>query len=461
MFRSVQMQTNDPRYTVQRPQSMATAKPAPAARNDVINMDEFRAGAVPAAMQQETAPGKSSNWAPTAPRPVPAFYPLEKSTRLVEDETPMEVASRLSESLRYMSVQAVYNDEAATANLYTAENVEMHMSLWMTPSTAQQNGVLVELQRRKGDSMVFHRYARRILDAAVGDIEESDLADSVDADKIYSKKVQRLLSPELKNQDHQEHENAVVALEIAHGLIMKDRMDARQLGLESLCLLTDPAKTGYMTAVLASHVVLLGSTGGVEIAGVTDAPGNESILKDEGPFQEIRETILSLVQFSRIGEDEEDEATSPESESMILLHNLALAVLANALEVVEHPERYIEDDNEDNDDVKQSPRPRLNTQGSEKITEEFLSQSEEFSKKDLLKTLIGELGNASAKPHNATLSAKCIGSLCRASDEAKRRAKELGAKTVVATALDVGVKTHLKLETECQKVFRAMETQND
>eukprot|EP00523_Entomoneis_sp_CCMP467_P016713 CAMPEP_0168786664 /NCGR_PEP_ID=MMETSP0725-20121227/11393_1 /TAXON_ID=265536 /ORGANISM="Amphiprora sp., Strain CCMP467" /LENGTH=88 /DNA_ID=CAMNT_0008836829 /DNA_START=127 /DNA_END=393 /DNA_ORIENTATION=- len=56
-FRSVQMQTNDPRYTVQRPQSMATAKPAPAARNDVINMDEFRAGAVPAAMQQETAPG--------------------------------------------------------------------------------------------------------------------------------------------------------------------------------------------------------------------------------------------------------------------------------------------------------------------------------------------------------------------------------------------------------------------
>jgi len=274
-------------------------------------------------------------------------------------------------------------------------------------------------------------------------------------------RVQRLLSPELKNQDHQEHENAVVALEIAHGLIMKDRMDARQLGLESLCLLTDPAKTGYMTAVLASHVVLLGSTGGVEIAGVTDAPGNESILKDEGPFQEIRETILSLVQFSRIGEDEEDEATSPESESMILLHNLALAVLANALEVVEHPERYIEDDNEDNDDVKQSPRPRLNTQGSEKITEEFLSQSEEFSKKDLLKTLIGELGNASAKPHNATLSAKCIGSLCRASDEAKRRAKELGAKTVVATALDVGVMTHLKLETECQKVFRAMETQND
>jgi hypothetical protein len=149
-------------------------------------MDDFRPG-----QQQEPTPmpaGKSSNWTPTSPRPVPAFYPLEKSTRLVEDETAVEVASRLSESLRYMSVQAIYNDEAATANLYTAENVEMHLSLWMTPSTAQQNGVLVELQRRKGDSMVFHRYARRILDAAVGDIDESELADSVDADKLYSKK---------------------------------------------------------------------------------------------------------------------------------------------------------------------------------------------------------------------------------------------------------------------------------
>jgi len=460
MFRSVRMQTEDARYTVQRPQGATVAKPSPMARNnDVINMDDFRAGSEES--NAGVPSGKSSNWTPTSPRPVPAFYPLEKSTRLVEDETPMEVATRLSESLRYMSVQAVYNDEAATASLYTAENVEMHMSLWMTPSTAQQNGVLVELQRRKGDSMVFHRYARRILDAAVGDLEQEELADSVDADKLYSKKVQRLLSPELKNQEHQEHENAVVALEIAHGLIMKDRMDARQLGLESLCLLTDPKKTGYMTAVLASHVVLLGSTVGVEIGGVTDDAANESILMNEGPFREIRETILSLVQFSRIAEDEDDEVASPESESMILLHNLALAVLANALEVVEHPERYVGETGEEAEDTKQPSRPRLKTQGSGEIAKDFLSQSQEFTKKELLSTLIGELGNANAKPHNATLSAKCLGSLCRASDEAKRRAKELGAKNVVATALDVGVKTHLKLETECQKVFRAMETQND
>ena len=233
---------------------------------------------------------------------------------------------------------------------------------------------------------------------------------------------------------------------------MKDRMDARQLGLESLCLLTDPKKTGYMTAVLASHVVLLGSTVGVVIPGVTDMGENDTILMNEGPLGEIRETILSLVQFSRIGEDDEDDVMSPESEQMVLLHNLALAVLANALEVIEHPHQDTESEDE-------KARPRLRTQSSGEITQEFLSQSEEHSKKEILSTLITELGKAGPKPHNATLSAKCVGSLCRASEEAKRRAKELGAKNVVATALDVGVKTHLKLETECQKVLRVLEIQ--
>ncbi|KAL7576310.1 hypothetical protein ACA910_018130 [Epithemia clementina (nom. ined.)] len=455
-FRSVRMQTNQ-EPSLQRPPIAARPKAPPTASlqnrtEDVINMDDYRPGRAEAV----AAPfGKTSNWTPSNPRPVPAFYPLEKSTRLVEDETAVEVAARLSESLRYMSVQACYDDESATASLFTAENVEMHMSLWKTPSTAQQEGVLVELQRRKGDSMVFHRYARRILDAAVGDVDASELAASVDGAKLHSKKVQRLLTPELKNQEHQEHENAVVALEIAHGLLMKDRMDARQLGLESLCLLTDPQKTGYMTAVLASHVVLLGSTSSVEIEGVTDVGERDSILMNEGPFQEIREAILSLVQFSRIGEDDDDDLLTPESEQMVLLHNLALAVLANALEVIEHPDDF------DTTAEEAKERPRLRTQSSGEITKDFLAQSEEHSNKEILSTLISELGKANARPHNATLSAKCVGSLCRASEEAKRRAKELGAKNVVATALDVGIKTHLKLETECQKVLRVLETHAD
>lgn len=405
--------------------------------NNVIDKNDF--------LSDQKPSGKNGSWAPTELRMVPAFYPLEKSSRLVEDDTASSLALRLSECLRHLSIQAVYDND--TACLWTAENVEMHLSLWKTGPSSPQQGIVVELQRRSGDSIAFHRYARTILDAAMGLVDVDDIV--VDQDVVYSKKVQRLLMMELKSADKEEHETAVQAIEIAHGLLMKDRMDARVLGLESLCLLTDPRKTGFITSMLTSHVVLLGSTQGIQIPGVV-----HDGFVDEGPFQEIRQGILNLIQFKRIGEDEDftgDDEMDIDKEHMTLLHNLALAVLANALDCIEHPDRV---DDTTPEDTK--PRPRLRTASSSEVANEFMQQTEELSKKEILKTLISELGKAAVTPHNAVLSAKCIGSLCRASDEAKKRAKELGAKQVVSTALDVGVRTHLKLETECEKVVTVL-----
>lgn len=427
---------------------------AEVAAMNVIDKNEY-ASSNPQAAGNVKSNKTTANWTPTELRTVPAFYPLEKSSRLVEDDTAGAIAARLSECLRHMSVQAVYDND--TACLWTAENVEMHLSLWKTPPTSPQQGIVVELQRRAGDSIAFHRYSRTILDAAMGllDIDELEMDDDI----VYSKRVQRLLMMELKNSaDKEEHETAVQAIEIAHGLLMKDRMDARVLGLESLCLLTDPRKTGYITSMLTSHVVLLGSTQGVEIPGV-----QPDGYVDEGPFQEIRSGILNLVQFKRIGEDEdltdEDNVDITDKEHMTLLHNLALAVLANALDCIEHPDRHdidiISTASSSTEDAK--PRARVRTASSTEVANEFMQQTEELSKKEILSTLISELGKAADKPHNAVLSAKCIGSLCRASDEAKKRAKELGAKQVVSTALEVGVRTHLKLETECEKVVTVLE----
>jgi len=414
-FRFAQMRSAE--QPTQPAFQQSSLKPAPVGSADVIDKSAYFNEEARVVEEQDA---NTSLWLPTSLRPVPAFYPLEKSSRLVEDESAADVASRLSECLRTLSVHAVYNNEAATASLLTAENVEMHLSLWKTPATSRQQGVVVELQRRKGDSIAFHRYSRSILDAAVGDLDLDDIPEELLNDIVYSKKVQRLLASELKNQDKQEHENAIIAMEIAHGLLMKDRMDARQLGLESLCLLTDPKKTGYITAVLTSYVVLLGSTRSVQIPGVTDDQGSE-IMMDEGPFQEIREAILSLVQFSRIGEDDEElddeKEISTEAEHMTLLHNLALAVLANALDVIENPERY------DREPEDTKPRARLRTASSNDVANEFLQATEETSRTEILSTLISELGKADHKPHNATLSAKCLGSLCRASDDARRRAK--------------------------------------
>merc|ERR1712134_99467 len=95
--------------------------------------------------------------------------------------------------------------------------------------------------------------------------------------------------------------------------------------------------------------------------------------------------------------------------------------------------------------------------GAESISEQFLEDSlHSCDNREIMKTLISELGKAGSKPHNACLSAKCIGSLCRSTDKATSRAKELGAKTVVQTALDVGTFTHLKLERECDRVLATL-----
>merc|ERR1712224_595512 len=224
----------------------------------------------------------------------------------------------------------------------------------------------------------------------------------------------------------------------------------RQLGLESLCLLTDPKKTGITTALIASRVVLLGTAQDIDINNGTSP--EEGLMCDEAPFQEIRQTILSLIRFRRIGDAEEfDESEGlQEEEHITVLHNLALAVLANALDVIENEES----DSSPPEEVR-GGRARLDT--SESISEKFLEDAQECSEnREIMKTLISELGKTGSKPHNACLSAKCIGSLCRASEKARNRAKELGAKTVVQTALDVGTRTHLKLERECDKVLTTL-----
>merc|ERR1719420_2218447 len=136
-----------------------------------------------------------------------------------------------------MSVHAVYCNETATASLLTSENVEMHLSLWKPTATTavggqrKAGGIVVEIQRRKGDSISFHRYSRCILDAAAGELDVRELAetngedfmDAVYNNNLKKKKAahaHRALCLDSQPKDEgAETENAVVALEIAHGLL--------------------------------------------------------------------------------------------------------------------------------------------------------------------------------------------------------------------------------------------------
>lgn len=405
-------------------------------------------------------------------REVPSFYPLETSSRTIHD-SPSNVASRVSDCCRLLSIQATFNNDLATADLITEEHVEMHMSLWKgspaAPATSDtdtdtdtdgndndneanqpSHTTIIEVQRRNGCAVIYHRYCRDILDAAEG---------YFDGPQVQTQ-VPRV---EIPNKSREDGENSLLALEIAANLISKDRMDARRLGMESLCLLTDPSKAGAETALLASQVVLFGS---VQNAGLSSLDDTEA---DCMPELGIREAILSLVQFGRLGEygdfdddDEEDDDISPDEIACNqVLHNLSLAVLANALEVLESDGTKMSATSNSSDDAIAYTANDTKSTSISDNTNAFLDESKEISNRELIKTLLNVLGNAESKPHDACLSAQCLKSLFQASKKAKRKARDFSAKQIVVTALDVGRRTHVKLETETKNVMKELEKMDD
>jgi hypothetical protein len=286
--------------------------------------------------------------------------------------------------------------------------------------------------------MIYHKYCRNLLDAAQGEFDPHTYAMREDMELKYSKPD----LPDRKPRAKVPGEDSLLALEIAASLLKKDRMDARQLGMESLCLLTDPSKTGIETALLASRAVLFGT---IQDESIDDV----EFLQDE---LGVREAVLSLVQFGRLGDGDSKEGDDTSEESMgnhpeekefnKILHNLALAVLANSLEVL------------------QNHSSKISPNGSSKpsdATNVFLEESSEISNRELISTLLSVLNKAEANPHEACLSAQCLRSLFNASKKARRKAREMNAKEIVLTALEVGKKSHVKLETETENVMRVLE----
>lgn len=370
-------------------------------------------------------------------RHVPSYYPLEKTSRFVSGVRPSEIANRISDCCRIMSVQASFDNNSATAELRTSEHVEMHISLWHADD--HPDCTIVEAQRRKGCSLTYHKYCRNLLDAAEGEFdanryeirEEARLREVIQSEELVSNK--------------SESENSLLALEIAASLLKKDRMDCRQIGMESLCLLTDPSKAGMKTALFASRAVLFGTI-------QEESMDNDEFLPED---LGVREAVLSLVQFGRIGDGGDfKEANDSDSEDEVdddvefnsLLHNLALAVLANALDVLE------------NHGTTLSPKEDLKPSA---VANEFLEETIKISKRELLSTLLNVLGKAESKPHDAYLSAQCLRSLFQASKKARHKARDMNAKEIVTTALDVGRRTHVKLQTETENVMRELEKVED
>lgn len=99
--------------------------------------------------------------------PKPDFYTLEPTTTFVPHCRPSVVASRVSNFLLKRGVSTTYNGAKAKAKCVTADDVEFRVRLYRGKKQFS-HGVIVEVQRRFGFSVTFHRDAMGILDVAAG-----------------------------------------------------------------------------------------------------------------------------------------------------------------------------------------------------------------------------------------------------------------------------------------------------
>lgn len=245
---------------------------------------------------------------------------------------------------------------------------------------AGDNKVIVELQRQAGCCYLFHQTAKTVLRAAKG----------MDQPKRRTYAVPPSVP---KCPDSEEKECLESGLELACGLLKKDRLDAHMLAMESLTHLSRSAKCQCLVA----KAILCGP---------------------------LLDTLVSLIEcWSICVEDAaEEEKGEVEEQHCASMHRLAIAVLANCLSVLE---------------------------AEGELGSVLVQRREQLCSPSLLMALVEELRRAEQRPHDACEAARCLQPLIRSCPECKPRLMECDGLNAAAIAYNAGANSHANLQKEC------------
>mmetsp|Transcript_14706 Transcript_14706/g.35936 ORF Transcript_14706/g.35936 Transcript_14706/m.35936 type:complete len:455 (+) Transcript_14706:192-1556(+) len=195
---------------------------------------------------------------------VPVDFPLERTHREVHGATAVEVANRISNTLRMLSVDADYDSENAKAKCKTSDSVSFRIRLFAGGEEGLP--VIVEVQRRQGPTTCFMRVCRQILDGAEGKKVEADTTTPVrkqmpacfgkgGPSSIGNMKCLQGVPLMAKRDPHAEAHGAVLK---SFDLLRSKEKDANVLGLENLCHCTDPLKTRPDIALISCKALISG-----------------------------------------------------------------------------------------------------------------------------------------------------------------------------------------------------------
>ena len=225
---------------------------------------------------------------------------------------------------------------------------------------------MVEVQRLCGDALSFMKDCRALLDAAEGKFEgtaniedEKPMWLQLPVSEMEFLKTAPPLPPAMSAEPEHEAES----VRVTSDLLASRLSDANMLGMESLVIQTDPAKTPKSTAVAACRMVL-----------VHDHPGN-------APFS-VHNYVMSLLIYG----DESSRGFPEDSaleEHSSRLRNLAMSTLHNALSLLR-----------DESDLRDSIDPNL-----------------EWYESVLVPRLLDDLSGASDSPFDACYASRCLTAL--------------------------------------------------
>lgn len=423
-------------------------------RGGIVNMEDFQS--------LDSTFSARTNWnvEDGTLRPLPPLHPPldPASSAFVGDASPSVIAARVSDCLRERSIMTEFDDDTATANAVTANRVRFIIRLYRggAPNTPFSHGVIIDIQRLRGDPITFHHSSRAILSAAQGDSNEAHLFNNLVPNHGMGLALDIPVAgvQNISVESNQDQSAVLEALEVDWSLIKKDRMDANILGWESLALLTNEEGSGRHNALVAGRVVL----------GLAPS-GNEEDEGEDERHAEIHASVISLIRdgrmlggdaiydidnnFNNEGKNDADYYTAEElaasaansttlfpedTEHVTVQRSLAIRSMANSLEVVANSRdnRFIE-----------SSLPRL------------------IANENIIPALLDEVGQ-SVSPNNpfnasdATHAARALRVLFENSEDARNIAHARNALNILSKATSVGRYRHAALEQEAGRAYQAL-----
>jgi hypothetical protein len=398
-----------------------------------------------------------SGWQTPQLRYASIYHPTDLCTVRLPLANLDKILKRIPLCLRAMSIQANYMDDPVSAALLTLEDIEFQLCLWQ--SRTEQDIVNVEIQRRRGDAILSGRYARKILEAIqVEDFQESDYQFDTSLNIRHLQDAESLVQRALASSSASSgpftgvssQEQTVMVLDTVHAYLHTERLDARHLGLESLCILTDPRRTSIATSISCARAVLLG-----------EAPTEGS----KAVCGYLHKFVMRLVQLREFGDEnfgeadpmdvdseaenffpssDEDEEPSeckrpPEYvEFMSQLFRLALTAMINSIEVV----------------ASFKDQEPLCNENLDTMTQDFLASAKEICEQDMLQTLVDCVARAKRKQHNAYLATKGLRYLWQASPAVRERlVKDFNVVKLVEEAAQIGYTRHALLQSEGEQLL--------